>query len=367
MATLERFLSPALYVGLAEKWLVPVLVAVLVSLTLSLFKRLGLRRARVWAEKSRARFDDVLVDALGSTRSFFILGVALWAGSEYTELSARATTWLRTLISLIAILQVAIWIHVAIRRSTEMWADAHADAGARTMATGVAFVVRLCIGAMLFVMAMSAMGFEISALIAGLGIGGVAAALAVQSLLGDILASLSMLFDRPFDLGDFIVVGSEKGTVERIGLRSTRLRALDGQEIVFANGDLVKSRIHNFKRMQERRVGFTLAVDHDMTPDEVQAFPGVLRRIIEGREGLRFDRAHFSQILPSGFEFELVYFVTSPDFGVHMDHRQAINLAILGHLRGVGVHLSRTLPGTLAEPSEPDADAKAKPGRRRHE
>lgn len=325
-----------------EAWFIGGLVALLVSLSLGLLKLLFARRLRRWAERTHTRVDTVAAAVFGNTKNFFVLGVGLWAGSEYVELSHTAARWVRGAVSLIVLTQIGIWLQVGIQRFSEVWgSDRQDDGSARTMATAVVFIAKLAIWSVLSVMALSSLGFEISALVAGLGVGGVAAALAVQSLLSDLLASLSMFFDRPFDLGDFIVVGPEKGTVERIGLRSTRLRALDGQEIVFANGDLIKSRIHNYRRMQQRRVAFTLAIDHTTGNPELELIPKLVREVIEPREGLRFDRAHFREYTYTSLEFEVVYFVNSPDFNAHMDHRQAINLELLRRFRELGIELAR--------------------------
>jgi small-conductance mechanosensitive channel len=324
-----------------ETWLIAALVALAVSLGLGLVKTLLARRLQRWGERTSTRVDNVVAVVLRNTRTFFVLGVGLWAGSEYVELSATAARWVRTAVSLIVLTQIGIWLQVAIQYFSELWGnERQADGSARTMATAVVFIAKLAIWSVLFVMALSSLGFEISALVTGLGVGGVAAALAVQSLLVDLLASLSMFFDRPFNLGDFIVVGEEKGTVERIGLRSTRLRALGGEEIVFANGDLIKSRIHNHKRMQARRVSFTIGVAHATSGEALARIPALVQQVIESREGLRFERAHFREYSQNSLDFEIVYFVESPDFKLHMDHRQAINLQVLQSFRDLGIQLA---------------------------
>jgi small-conductance mechanosensitive channel len=346
-----------------EAWLVGALVALLVRLCLGFVKVLFARRLRHWAERTHTRVDSVAAAVFGNTRTFFVLGVGLWAGSEYVELSHTAERWVRGAVSLIVLLQIGIWLQVGIQRFSEVWNSERQDDGsARTMATAVVFIAKLAIWSVLSAMALSSLGFEVSALVAGLGVGGVAAALAVQSLLGDLLASLSMFFDRPFDLGDFIVVGEEKGKVERIGLRSTRVRAEGGEEIVFANGELIKSRIHNFGRMQERRVAFTLSVDHSTSNEELERIPTLVRELCEGREGLRFDHAYFREYAYNSLDFEVVYFVVTADFQVHMDHRQAINLELLRRLRERGVQLAR--PGGTPAPasSEPGEAGPQRPG-----
>lgn len=336
-----------------EAWFIGGLVALLVSLFLGLLKLLFARRLRRWAERTHTRVDTVAAAVFGNTKTFFVLGVGLWAGSEYVELSHTAARWVRGAVSLIVLMQIGIWLQVGIQRFSEVWgSDRQVDGSARTMATAVVFIAKLVIWSVLSVMALSSLGFEISALVTGLGVGGVAAALAVQSLLSDLLASLSMFFDRPFDLGDFIVVGEEKGSVERIGLRSTRVRALDGQEIVFANGDLIKSRIHNYRRMQERRVAFTLGVDHTTSTEALEQIPKLVREIITARAGLRFERAHFRDCTYTSLEFEVVYYVDSPDFNAHMDHRQAINLELLRRFRALGIELARQPGPVQATPAQ---------------
>jgi len=321
-------------------WLTALGVAIVVALVIGIVRRVAARRLMRWARATPSRLDDIVVGVLGSTKGSFSVAVGLWAGSQYVDLSTKAERWLRVAVSLIVLVQVGIWLQAAIQRSVDSFGSAPGeDNGARTRATAVTFITRLVIWVVVFVSALSMMGFQISALVAGLGAGGVAAALAVQSLLGDLIASLSMFFDRPFDLGDFIVVGAEQGTVERIGMRSTRVRALSGEEIVFANGDLIKSRIRNFKRMQERRVAFGFGVDYETSAEQVEQIAPLVRRVIEAREGVRFDRAHFREYGAMALEFEVVFFVLSNDMTVHLDHRQAINIEILRQLRTLGVTL----------------------------
>ncbi|MGC4091645.1 MAG: mechanosensitive ion channel family protein [Polyangiaceae bacterium] len=333
-----------------DDWLTALGVAALVLVVLWVIKRLVGRGLRSWAQQSPSPLHEVTAAVLRATRLFFLLGVALWAGSQYVDLSQKAERWLRAGVSMIVLLQVGIWLQVAIQRSAETWSRDPGDEGRnRTKATAVAFITKLVISAIVFVMAMSTMGFEISALIAGLGVGGVAAALAVQGLLTDLIASLSMFFDRPFDLGDFIVVGTEQGTVERIGMRSTRVRALGGEEIIFANGDLIKSRIRNHKRMQERRVSFGFGVDYATSAEQLEQIQGIAQRAVEKREGVRFDRAHFREYGPFSLEFEVVFFVHSGDMREYLDHRHAINLEILRELRKLGVTLSHQ-PNATAVP-----------------
>ncbi len=172
------------------------------------------------------------------------------------------------------------------------------------------------------------LGFEITTIVAGLGISGIAIALAAQAVLGDLFSYFVIFMDRPFEIGDFVIFGDILGTVERIGVKTTRLRSLGGEEIIVANADLTSSRVRNYKRMSERRIVFGFGVIYQTTPENLRAIPELVKGIVEGQELARFDRAHFKAFGSSSLEFEAVYYVLSPDYAVYMNTQQAINLAL---------------------------------------
>jgi small-conductance mechanosensitive channel len=180
----------------------------------------------------------------------------------------------------------------------------------------------------------------VTALMAGLGVGGIAVALAIQSVLGDLFASLSIALDKPFVIGDFVIVGDFMGTVERVGLKTTRIRSLSGEQLVFSNSDLLSSRIRNYKRMEERRVPFVVGVTYQTPAAELEAIPGVVRDIIESTDSTRFDRAHFKGFGDSAYLFEFVYYVLSADYAVFMDIQQAINLGIVRQFAERGIEIA---------------------------
>ncbi len=175
------------------------------------------------------------------------------------------------------------------------------------------------------------LGFKITPLIAGLGIGGVAVALASQVLLKDLFSCFAIYFDRPFNVGDFIVVDDFQGTVEHIGIKTTRLRSLGGEELVLANSDLTESRVRNYKRMQQRRILFNIKVAYDTPLEKLQLLPDGIRKIIKNIEGVTFDRAHLVSFNDYGFIFEIVYYVLSGDYNQYMDVQQQINFAIVAY------------------------------------
>ncbi len=224
--------------------------------------------------------------------------------------------------------QAALWGDAVLLFSIARYARRHkeVDAASVTTLSALGFVGRVTIWAAAVLLAAQNMGVNVTAMVAGLGIGGVAVALAAQNVLGDLFASASIVLDKPFVLGDFIVVGDEMGSVEYIGLKTTRLRSLSGEQLIFSNTDLLKSRIHNYKRMAERRVLFTVGVEYDTPYEKVAAIPAMLRQCIEAQKPIRFDRAHFARYGDSALIFEVVYYVLSADYNVYMDVQQAINL-----------------------------------------
>jgi len=310
-----------------EDWLVAGAMALAITASCTLFQRLAVLRTRRWAEHTTTRVDDIVVSFIASLRFLFFLALGLWVASEYVALSRGVQRGFRTAVSLLTLIQVGLSLQAGIRTLAQGLAK-DADGEAKTATSATAFIGSLTVWVILIMTGFSVLGFEISALVAGLGVGGVAAALAVQNILGDLFASLSIYFDRPFNLGDFIIVGDEMGTVEKIGLRTTRVRSLGGEQIVFANGDLTKSRLRNYKRMEERRVVFSLGVEYGTKLEQLREIPGLIRSIVEAQPGTRMDRAHFKEYGDFALLFEVVYYVLSPDYNVYMDVQQAINLAV---------------------------------------
>lgn len=319
-----------IYENSVYDWTIAVLIGLILLLTLQFAKRLVRRRIASFAERTATRVDDFLVDILDHTRFLFLFVIALYFGSHYLELPSKLTRFI-THVAIIALLvQMALWGNRAIALWLSDYLKKHreTDAAAATTMSVLGFIARVALWTILLLMVLANLGFDITALVASLGIGGVAVALALQNILGDIFASLSIAMDKPFVIGDFIIVDNDMGTVEYIGLKTTRLRSLSGEQIIFSNNDLLKSRIRNYKRMYERRVVFGFGVTYQTPLEKLKQIPGTVRRIIEGLEKTRFDRAHFLKYGDSSLDFEVVYFVSDPDYNVYMDIQQSINLAI---------------------------------------
>jgi small-conductance mechanosensitive channel len=204
----------------------------------------------------------------------------------------------------------------------------------------IGFVARVLIWAVVVLLMLDNLGVDITALVAGLGIGGIAVALAVQNVLGDLLASLSITFDKPFIVGDFLAVGEFLGSVEYIGIKSTRLRSLSGEQIVMSNADLLSSRLRNYGRMAQRRISFTIGVAYETPADTLERLPALIREIVTAESGVRFDRSHFARFAAASLDIETVYFVLSADYNEYMDVQQRINLAILRRFEALRVEFA---------------------------
>lgn len=323
-------------------WLTALAVTIAVTLALVILRATLARRLIRWARGTATPVDDFVADLVVRTRWFFLLALGLYAGSHAVELTARLTQIVSGVATIAALLQAGLWGH----RGIALWLDhslshPHAANGTRTYTLRiVGFVVRVVLWSVLALMVLANLGFDITALVASLGIGGIAVALAVQNILGDIFASLSIALDKPFETGDFIIVDDFLGTVEHIGIKTTRVRSLSGEQIVLSNSDMLNSRIRNYKRMSERRVLFQFGVLYQTPYDKLRAIPALVQAIVAAQPQTRFDRAHFKEYGDSALVFEVVYFVLDRDYNLYMDIQQAINLELYARFREEGIEFA---------------------------
>lgn len=311
-------------------WLVAGIAFAVIVAALFIIRTMLARRLQKIAERTSTTADDAIVDLLRRTRYFFIVAAAVAGASLFLDLPPRAYSIGRVLGTIALLLQIAIWGNGLITFWFRNYAErkAESDMASRTTVRAFSFIARAILWTMLSLVAINRLGFDITALITGLGIGGIAIALAVQNVLGDLFAALAIVLDKPFVVGDTINVDGLTGTVENIGLKTTRVRSVNGEQLVFANADLLKSRLRNFRPMQERRVLFTIGVTYDTPPDTVARIPGMLREAIEAQKQIRFERSHFLSYGESALNFETVYFVLTADYLTYANVHQAVNLAI---------------------------------------
>ncbi|HWL27749.1 MAG TPA: mechanosensitive ion channel family protein, partial [Burkholderiaceae bacterium] len=222
----------------------------------------------------------------------------------------------------------------------EQYVERHAEANGVTM-TLIGFSARAVLWTVAVLAILDNMGINITAFVASLGIGGVAVALAAQVVLSDLFASISIGLDKPFEMGDFIVVGGIAGSIEHVGLKTTRIRSLGGEQIVCSNTELLKQTIQNYKRMDLRRIAFQFSVAYGASANDAEGLASAIKQIIERIEGTRFDRAHLLALGERGLNYEVVYYVLSADYNRYMDIQQAINLGIMRELEQRGMQFGR--------------------------
>jgi len=321
----------------ARDWAAATLTVIAAYAVLSSVLRLICNRLDARARRTGHRFDILVTAVLRDTHPLFIALAALLAGSYFIDLPTRIANKLDHIWFVIIGFQIALWLN----RGVKLWArdrlstQTHATRNP-VITSMTAWVLRFALWSMLLLAILANVGVNITAFVASLGVGGVAVALAVQSILSDLFASLAIGLDKPFEIGDFIVFESIAGTVQNVGLKTTRIRSLSGEEIIASNTALLKSTIHNYKRMSERRIVFSFGVTYDARAAQLQKIPDIVRRAVEAAGNTRFDRAHFKEFGENALNFEVVYFVTDPDFNLYMDIQQRINLTILEGLENLG-------------------------------
>ncbi|MBT9503471.1 MAG: mechanosensitive ion channel family protein [Burkholderiaceae bacterium] len=316
-------------------------VALACYLFMSLLLRLALRRLRKVSERTSNRADDMLVEILSGTRSWLLALAAMLIGIGMLEIPAGWEARTGQLWFLVMALQLGLWcsqaVTIGLRRHAERQQAAGTASPASAAATLLAWGMRALLWTVVLLAVLSNVGVNITAFIASLGVGGIAIALAAQNILGDLFASVAIALDKPFEVGDFIVLGSVAGTVELVGVKTTRIRSLGGEQIVMSNTELLKQTVSNYKRLRERRIVFGFGVTYDTTAEQAQAIPGIVRQVVEASEQLRFDRAHFKAFGESSLDYEVVYFVLDPGYQVYMDQQQRINLGLMRELAQLGV------------------------------
>lgn len=326
-------LVPLFFGNSTRAWLTAAGIAVVVYLVLVIIQRLLVSRLGKLAEKTETDFDDAVVDLVRNTRPFFFGALALIAAMRGLAIGPALAGPLHAALELLVLWQIGLWatglIAFMVERSLTRrheTADRIGVAAVRAIGITVKVVAWIII---VLVAIQNVFNKNITTLVTGLGVGGIALALAVQNILGDLLAAVAIVFDRPFDVGDTIQIDNLSGTVEQIGLKTTRLRSVNGEQLVIGNAELLKSRLRNYKRMFERRAVLNIDVTYDTPPEVVERIPGMLRQIVESQSDVRFDRSHFAGFLESALRIETVYFVLDPAYGRFMDVQQAVNLAVL--------------------------------------
>ncbi|MEL7535815.1 MAG: mechanosensitive ion channel family protein [Pseudomonadota bacterium] len=304
-----------------------------------IFRRVLIKRVDALAARSTRDAAAVVAAMIDAIASWFIVVFALFMASRPLQLHTQAEDGLSHLMVVAVLIQLGLCLASGTTQALERKRarEAIRNRGAVAAMDLLSLILRVAIWSVVFLLILSNLGVNITALVAGLGVGGIAIALAAQNILGDLFASLSIILDKPFVVGDFLAVDSYLGSVERVGIKTTRLRSLSGEQLVFSNNDLLGSRVRNYGRLHERRIVFSIGVTYETTPAKLKAIPTILREAVEAEQDVRFDRAHFKSYGDFALIFEIVYYVLVADYNRYMDIQQSINFALFERLAEEGV------------------------------
>jgi small-conductance mechanosensitive channel len=334
--------AQALLLGIPPtEWLIAGIVGVVIWGGLWVLRDLIASRYQKYSSSKNPTLIRLIAYLIGNTKQILFFAVALDVATESLTLPARIQHVVSNTAVILILIQVGLWAGRAVRFYLEM---KELERGADRVFAGsldiISFVARMLIWSLLILVALDNLGVNITALLAGLGVGGVAVALALQNVLGDLFASLSIALDKPFVIGDNLTIDTFIGKVEHIGIKTTRLRSESGEQIVLSNADILKSRVRNFGRLSQQRILATIRLDFDTPAEKLKAMPKLLENIVREHPQARFERCHLKTLGESSFLFELSYFVQQPSVNPMMDLQEAVNFRIIEELRRVGVEFA---------------------------
>ncbi len=326
----------------AESWFWALGAAIVLALVFNFILKRFVKLFASLAEKTETDLDDLVSALLEKTSIVLIIIFSAYVATLFLDLNQQVRGLRKSVVIICLLLQVGLWGGGFIDYYvTKKLSKISIGAGSSiTHIKGLGFFAKSVLWTILVIMTIDNLGFDPTTIIAGLGVGGIAVALALQNVLGDLIGSLSIIFDKPFEVGDFIVIDSMSGEVENIGLKTTRLRSISGEQLVLSNNDLLQSRIKNYKRMSKRRIIFSLGVVYETSYDNLARIPELIRDIIVGQPNTKFERAHFSSYGDFALNYDIVYFVLTRSFGDYMDTQQSINLKIFKKFSEEGIEFA---------------------------
>ena len=330
-------------------------VSVLIIKTI---KKIIILRLKAWADKTSTTIDDFITSIFEKKLIPLLYFIALYFSLNSLTITETVQKTVNISVAIILTYFGLRFVVSLINYSLESyWIKKEVDKSRQQSLKGIITILKVVVWGVGITFLLDNLGFEISTVVAGLGIGGIAVALGAQAILGDLFSYFVIFFDRPFEIGDFIIVDDLMGTIEYVGIKTTRVRSLGGEQLVFSNTDLTNSRIRNYKRMQKRRVVFKLGVTYQTTLDQLKEIPGIIKNVIENIEDAVCDRAHFRTYGDFSLDFEIVYYVLSGDYNKYMDIQQDINFAIKAEFDKQEIEFAYPTQTLFVEKTNPDTGA----------
>ncbi|MFH1980079.1 MAG: mechanosensitive ion channel family protein [Patescibacteria group bacterium] len=314
-----------------REYLIAFAVLVVGMVVLKIFQSVLLDKLKKASEKTKTDLDDVFIKILKDIKPTFYVLFAFYIAIQFLTIPAVFGQVIQGVFLFVIIFQVIRALQTLIDYGADKIIGQTDDEGNtrnKSAIKNISAVLKICLWILAGLIILSNLGFNISSLIAGLGIGGIAVAFALQNVLTDIFSSFSIFLDKPFKEGDFIIVGNDMGVVEKIGIKTTRLKTLQGEELVVSNNELTSARVRNFKKLEKRRVVSVLGICYETDSEKLKAIPSIIKNIINATNLTEFDRCHFKEYGDFSLNFEIVYYVNSADYAQYMDAQQTINFKI---------------------------------------
>lgn len=327
---MNEILTQEYYGNTVEHYAIALFIIIGSVLVVRIFRKRLLHQIKKWAEKTETKLDDYIIGGIEKFGLPILIFVAIYFGLSYLTFTEKADKIIDNAMVVVITIYMIRLLSTFIRLALESFISKQ-EGGVEKLKqlNGLMMIINAVIWLIGFLFLFDNLGYNVTTIIAGLGIGGIAIALAAQNILGDLFNYFVIFLDKPFEVGDFVTVDDKKGTVDHIGIKTTRLISLGGEQLVFSNSDLTNSRIHNFKRMDRRRVVFNLGVVYSTTHEQLQRIPTIIKDIISLQNLITFDRAHFAKFGSYSLDFEIVYFIESADYVLYMNTQESINLKIV--------------------------------------
>lgn len=339
---LDAFLRTEVFGNTVEAYAFALLVFLALLVTFSVGKRTMVHYLGKLAARTASDVDDFIVGLISRIGWPVMMVLSLYVSTASLVLPGTVRSLIRYAVVFVVTIRVLLLLQAVIKYGVNkvlarrMGVD---NPSFKSMAVVVAAILKWAMWTLGAVFILSNLGINVSSLVAGIGIGGIAMALASQAVLADAFSAVSIYLDKPFEVGDFIIIDDSMGSVEHIGIKTTRIRSLSGEQLVFSNSDLTKSRIRNYKRMQIRRIVFKIGIVYQTPVEQVERVPGMIKDILK-EQGVRIERVHFLSLGDSSLVYEIAYHVLSSDYNVYMDKQQAINLDIMRRFEKEGIQFA---------------------------
>ncbi len=335
----NNLLSFQVFGNTGKDYLVAFIILVIFVTLLKVFQIVILKKLENIVKKTKTDLDDVLIAIVERIKPPVYSFIALYGAFQFLTLSDIVEKIIDGLLILVVVYQIINTLQEFVNFAVRKLSSEDKKVSS-SVVSSISIMAKTVLWSFAVLLILSNWGINISSLVAGLGIGGIAIALAVQKILSDVFSSFSIFVDKPFEEGDFIAVGQDMGVVQKIGIKTTRIKSLQGEELIISNQELTTERVKNFKRMKERRIVFTIGICYETPTEKMKKIPEIIKEIVEKEEFARFDRAHFKTYGDFSLNYEIVYFVTSREYLKYVNTQQSINLALKESFEKEGIEFA---------------------------